>query len=113
MPYDLKFTGGFFEIADFLESLDRMVMSHGGRVAVDGRLLTVNGFSLAPSTETTATRNGTPTLTASLSVTTFLTPADQGITAGATPAGPLPVTATPASATTSTDSIPDSAPATP
>jgi Tfp pilus assembly protein PilO len=116
MPYDLKFTGGFFEIADFLENLDRMVHSGRGRMAVDGRLLTVDGFALDPIGEET---NPTPTLVATLSVTTYLTPPHQGITAGASPGGPAPatpapVTPTPASSTSSTtDPIPDSAPATP
>ena len=43
-----------------------------------------------------------PTLTAELSVTTYLTPADQGLTAGATPTGPAPATTTPASTPGST-----------
>ena len=40
-----------------------------------------------------------PTLTADLSVTTYLVPADLGLTGGATPTGPAPATATPASTT--------------
>ena len=108
MPYDLKFTGDFFQIANFLESLDEMVHMPHGEVDVTGRLLTVDGFALAPQQNTAgASLSATPTLTASLSVTTYLTPADQGITAGATlsgpaPASPAPVTPTPASSTTTT-----------
>jgi hypothetical protein len=103
MPYDLKFRGGFFQIADFLQSLDDLVHTRHGRVSVAGRLLTVDGFSLSGDTA-----KGFPTLEADLSVTTFLTPADQGITAGATPTAPAPATpapaATPASGATPTSS---------
>jgi Tfp pilus assembly protein PilO len=108
MPYDLKFTGSFFQIADFLESLDEMVHMPHGEVDVTGRLLTVDGFSLAPQKSAAgASLSATPTLTANLTVTTYLTPADQGITAGATPSGPAPatpapVTPTPESTTTTT-----------
>ncbi len=110
MPYNLKFTGDFFQIANFLESLDAMVHMPHGEVDVTGRLLTVDGFALAPQKSAAgASLSATPTLTANLSITTYLTPADQGITAGATPSGPVPatsapVTPTPASSTTTTPS---------
>jgi Tfp pilus assembly protein PilO len=111
MPYDLKFTGDFFQIANFLESLDEMVQMPHREVDVTGRLLTVDGFALAPeqSSAEGASLSATPTLTANLAVTTYLTPADQGITAGATLSGPAPatpalVTPTPASTTTTTPS---------
>ena len=108
MPYDLKFTGDFFQIANFLESLDEMVHMPHGEVDVTGRLLTVDGFALAPEESAAgASLSAIPTLTANLSVTTYLTPADQGITAGATLGGPAPatsapVTPTPTSSTTTT-----------
>ncbi len=91
MPYTLGFDGDFFQIADFVKSLDDMVGMHGGLVDVKGRLLTVDGFTLSA----TSVDSGTPGLSAELHVTSFLTPPDQGITAGATPTGPAPVTATP------------------
>jgi Tfp pilus assembly protein PilO len=106
MPYHLKFTGDFFQIANFLESLDEMVRMPHGEVDVTGRLLTVDGFALVPEQSAAgASLSATPTLTADLSVTTYLTPAEQGITAGATlsgpaPATPVPVSPTPASGTT-------------
>ncbi|MEK6327954.1 MAG: hypothetical protein AABM66_10615 [Actinomycetota bacterium] len=88
MPYDLKFSGDFFQIADFLESLDELVHMPRDEVDATGRLLTVDGFALAPEENTAgASLSATPTLTANLTVTTYLTPADQGITAGATPSG--------------------------
>jgi Tfp pilus assembly protein PilO len=94
MPYSLTFEGSFFKVADFIKGLDSLVKTKNARVAVDGRLITVNGFKLAPGP------NGFPELTASFSVTTYLTPPSQGATAGATPAAPAPSTATPASTTT-------------
>jgi Tfp pilus assembly protein PilO len=110
MPYDLTFSGGFFQIADFMESLDAMVHMRHDLVGVNGRLLTVDSFSLEPaiSTATTAHPTTTPKLSASLAVTTYLTPADQGITAGATPSGPAPATPTPTSTTTTSSSTPTS-----
>jgi len=100
MPYTLKFTGEFFQIANFLQSLDGMVHSHHGLIDVNGRLLTVDAFSLTPVQSEQGSFNPIPTLTASLSVTSYVTPADQGITAGASPSGPAPATPTPAATTT-------------
>jgi len=101
MPYSLGFTGGFFEIADFMAQLDGMVDIRGGLVDVSGRLLTIDGFTLTSSPESTG---ATPELSAELSVTSFLAPADQGITAGATPTGPAPAATTTASSTATSTS---------
>ncbi len=102
MPYDLKFSGNFFQIADFMKQLDAMVRTLDGGIDVDGRLVTVDAFTLAPiqaeADGTNQVLNPVPTLTAELSVTTYLTPADEGITAGATPTGPAPAPSTTASA---------------
>jgi Tfp pilus assembly protein PilO len=83
MPYTLTFDGEFFEIADFIKGLDSLVKTQNAQVSVDGRLITVNGFSLAPDSTL-----GFPALVATFSVTTYLTPPAQGVTAGATPASP-------------------------
>jgi Tfp pilus assembly protein PilO len=102
MPYDLKFTGGFFQIANFLHSIDGLVHSHRGLIDVNGRLMTVDAFTLSPVQAEGGSFDPVPTLTADLSVTTYLSPADQGLTGGATPTGPAPVTPVPAASTTST-----------
>jgi Tfp pilus assembly protein PilO len=81
MPYTLTFTGDFFHVADFIQGLDKLVKTTNADVSVDGRLITVNSFSLAPT-------GGTSNLNASFSVTTYLTPPEEGLTAGATPSGP-------------------------
>jgi hypothetical protein len=117
MPYELKFTGDYFEIADFLKVVDGLVHTRGAQVAVHGRLMTVDAFSLEP-VESETSSSPIPTLTASLVVTTYLTPADQGITAGATPSGPPPATSTPVagsdtSTTSTSGSVPSAAATTP
>jgi Tfp pilus assembly protein PilO len=88
MPYALQFEGGFFGIADFLEGLDRQVRTKAGRVIPDGRLVTIDGFELKPENEASSS----VLLAAALNVTTYVTPPDQGVTAGATSAGPAPET---------------------
>jgi Tfp pilus assembly protein PilO len=105
MPYTLTFSGNFFQIADFLHGLDAMVKSNNEKVAVNGRLITINGFVLAPEEgekgKGKGKGGGSPTLTATFSVTTYLTPPSLEATGGATPSGPPEgATGTPASTTT-------------
>ena len=83
-----------FKMADFIKGLDSLVKTKNQNVAVTGRLLTINGFTLEPDKST-----GFPQLEGEFSVTTFLTPPEQGVTAGATPTSPAPE-ATPASTST-------------
>jgi Tfp pilus assembly protein PilO len=85
MPYELTFEGNFFQIAKFIEGVDRLVKTTNEKVAVNGRLITVNSFSLTPAEDE---GGGSSRLLASFSVTTFLTPPGQGLTGGASPAGP-------------------------
>ena len=73
MPYTLTFDGSFFQIADFIEGLDSLVETTNDNVAVDGRLITIDGFSLAADPA-----GGFPALQATFSVTTYLTPPDPG-----------------------------------
>lgn len=88
MPYSMNFTGNFFGIAEFIGKVDDLVESGKAKMLVDGRLLTINGFSLV----TVGEGGGIPTLQATFSVTTYLTPPGQGITAGATPSAPAEAT---------------------
>jgi Tfp pilus assembly protein PilO len=95
MPYSLTFTGSFFKIADFIKGIDSLVKTTNEKVGVDGRLVTINGFSLAEDSETSF-----PALQASFSVTTYLTPPSIGA-AGASPEGPAePLASVPAATTT-------------
>lgn len=93
MPYSLSFQGSFFKVADFVEGLDKLVKTTNANVAVNGRLITVNGFTLEPG------ESGFPQLQATFKVTTYLTPPGEGVTAGATSEG-VEGGATLASATT-------------
>jgi len=96
MPYSLTFTGDFFKIADFIKGLDSLVKTTNEKVGVDGRLVTINGFSLSEDGEAKF-----PALQANFSVTTYLTPPSEGTTAGASPEGlEEPTAAVPASTTT-------------
>jgi len=94
MPYDLTFKGGYFQIAKFLHEVDSLVHTGADDVTVSGRLITVNSFDLSPPSAGTGTTTATApgSLQATLSVTTYLAPADQGLTGGATPIGPAPTT---------------------
>jgi hypothetical protein len=69
----------------------------GTTVVADGRLVTIDGFALS-----NPTAGPSPTLDANLAVTMYVTPSNQGLTAGATPTGPAPVVggAAPAQAAT-------------
>jgi Tfp pilus assembly protein PilO len=88
MPYDMTFTGTYFQVADFLHGVDDLVHVRGAtQVAPDGRLMTINGFELNPSQNNRAGASD-PTLDVTLSVTTYAAPSDQGLTAGASPTGP-------------------------
>ena len=85
LPYDLTFRGTFFDISNFIGGIDGLVTPQDGgtQVSSDGRLFTVNGFALnggAPGSS--------PKLDANFLVTTYMTPEEQGLTAGATPSGP-------------------------
>lgn len=94
MPYSLSFTGNFFHVANFIKGIDSLVHSNESKVAVDGRLVTLDGFALNASP-----KGGFPLLEANFAVTTYVTPPNQGLTAGATPTEPAPSIATPATAT--------------
>lgn len=95
MPYNLTFKGSFFHVADFIHGLDSLVETTNEEVEVTGRLITINGFNLVENSA-----KGFPELEASFTVTTFLVPPEQGITAGATPASPEPSAATQVATTT-------------
>jgi hypothetical protein len=93
MPYSLTFNGTFFGIAKFIGKVDGLVESgKADAMTINGRLVTIGGFSLstdAGEEEGEASgAGGSAKLTATFSVTTYLTPPGQGITAGASPSSP-------------------------
>lgn len=87
MPYDFRFRGGFFDIADFFADVDGMVSVKrtNGKPVVEGRLMTIDGFKIVEDVD-----EGFPAIEAEFQATTYVVPEAQGVTAGATPAGPAP-----------------------
>jgi Tfp pilus assembly protein PilO len=79
LPYNLSFKGSFFHVADFINGIDSLIHAKDSKLAVDGRLVTLDGFSLTGDTE-----RGFPYLEANFAVTTYLVPPDEGIVGGAT-----------------------------
>lgn len=94
MPFDFAFTGSFFKLQDFLGRLDRFTEVEGDDIRVKGRLLTVDGFALTPSSA------GFPNMLASVHATAYLLPPDAGAAAGA--AAPTATAALPAATATAT-----------
>jgi outer membrane murein-binding lipoprotein Lpp len=80
--FSFSVTGNFSHLSDFLNRLHNFVTNRGSTLLVSGRLMTINGISLTPS------GNGFPQITASISATTYIVPANQGAFGGATAAGP-------------------------
>jgi Tfp pilus assembly protein PilO len=87
MPYNLTFTGSFFQIADFIRGIERQIRTTQAGVDVRGRLITLDGFSLTRDTDA-----GFPNLQAEFAVTAYLTPPSQS-------GGTLPPTGTEPSVT--------------
>jgi hypothetical protein len=87
MPYDLTYFGRFFDMADVFADLDARVQAGDGKrgLRTDGRLITIDGFAL-----TADPKRGFPSVAGDIAVTTFVVPPEQGIAAGANPAGPAP-----------------------
>lgn len=94
MPYEVTFDGNFFKIANFIKGIDNLVDTKKSQVTVNGRLVTIDGFSLEASPE-----KGFPALQASFSLTTYLTPPGEAAT-GTAPSAPESAEATPAATTT-------------
>ena len=108
---EFKFTGEFFSLADFFHRLKRFVYVEGDKVRVRGRLMTIDGVQY------TADPLTFPDLTATVQATVYLSPKTEGVTAGATPAGPEAASTTtappPATASTGSTSPTPTATATP
>lgn len=81
-PFTFTFAGNFFHLANFVGRLQRFVTASNKKLSVSGRLMSLNGITLAPSS------TGFPEITATIAATTYLLPASEGLVNGATPAGP-------------------------
>jgi Tfp pilus assembly protein PilO len=85
MPYTMTFQGSYFQIANFMGGVDDLVKTGKGLVRADGRLATIDAFTMGPGTNTPP-----GVLVAAMTITTYVSPVSQGLTAGATPTGPAP-----------------------
>jgi hypothetical protein len=83
MPFTFAFKGKFFNLGQFFNRLDRFVAVRNGGLDVTGRLLLLNSITLTPDGE-----KGFPTLQADVSASSYLLPAAEGLTGGATPTSP-------------------------
>ncbi len=89
MPFSFAFDGSFFRLEDFVRDLDRLTSVRGDdSIDVKGRLLTIDGIALQ------AGPKGFPQVSASMSATAYLLPADEGLADGATATAPGAATAT-------------------
>lgn len=100
MPFTFVFKGSYFELAHLLGQIDGFARSDGlgsatiadnGGVRVSGRLLTVQGVSIALESQGSSAVGGKAAggeLTATITASAYVLPASQGLTDGATPAGP-------------------------
>lgn len=100
-PYRFNYTGTFFDVANLLGDLDGTVSVDEGtdltkQPVVRGRLVTVDGFAMVNDQ-----RRGFPVVDTTLALTNYAVPADQGVSAGATPAGPPTVASDQAAALSS------------
>ena len=68
VPFSFTFDGGYAEMQRFLRAVHGLAKSNRGRISVKGRLMTIDGFSLAPG------RDGFPKLKALVSATAYLMP---------------------------------------
>ena len=106
MPYKLKFNGSFFDMSDFFAELDKgvEVTDEGANPKVNGRLMTINGFAMVGDP-----MKGFPDVQASLALNTYIVPPDQGISGGATPAGPTTGSETTVASSETTSTVPGTA----
>jgi hypothetical protein len=82
MPFAFDFSGDFLHMSDFIGRLERFLVVRNRRLSVSGRFMTIDGISLK------AAPKGFPQIAASVAATTYLLPADQGLTGGATAEAP-------------------------
>jgi hypothetical protein len=78
MGFSLEFKGSFLDLTELFTRLERFVRVNNDRLDVSGRLLRIEGIKLAP------TGDDYRKLTATVSASTYLVPATEGLTAGAT-----------------------------
>jgi type II secretory pathway pseudopilin PulG len=134
MPFTFIFRGTFFDLYHLLNSVDNFTLNTAAGVQVSGRLLTIQGIALerkqesggesaistkagsGSTTVTTTAGSAAPReekLTGTITATAYVLPPGQGLTGGATSAGPAGSTTTTASSSGSSRSSSSSSPTAP
>ncbi len=108
MPFTFVFKGSFEGLAHLLGQIDGFAQrSTAGQLTVSGRLLTIQGADISLQNSGGSGESGgsgsSRALTATITATAYVLPASQGLTGGATAAGP---------STTTTSATSSAAPAT-
>ncbi|HEY7266956.1 MAG TPA: hypothetical protein VH501_04620 [Solirubrobacterales bacterium] len=87
LPYTLDLWGSYFDVSNFIGKVDGLVepVGSGTQLSPDGRLLTIGGFSLQ-----VMGTGSSPRLKANFVLNAYST-GDQGLTLGASPSAPAPV----------------------
>jgi Tfp pilus assembly protein PilO len=106
IPFQLTFEGTYFQLVRFIQAVQSFASVQRKTISVHGRLLVIGSVTLAPGP------GGFPKIKASIDATGYELPAQQGLTAGATPAGPAATTGT-VTPTSSTSTTATTAAATP
>jgi len=92
MPFTFTAEGGYLSLQRFLKALHARAGHVNGQIRVDGRLLTIDGYSFV------AGRKGFPQLAALVSATAYLEPDPGGVIAHSTRRRPATATPAPAAA---------------
>jgi Tfp pilus assembly protein PilO len=92
MPFTFSFRGTYANLSQFMARMEKFVSLRNQKMNVTGRLLRLETIDLQVDQE------GFPRIRAQIGASSYLVPAAQGLTAGATPQGPAATTpaATPA-----------------
>jgi Tfp pilus assembly protein PilO len=102
MPFTFVFNGSFFNLEHLFQQVNRFTQrTASGSLQVSGRLLTVQSVKLAPVVSSAAgTEASRGALSGTITATAYVLPPSQGLTAGASPAGPAGATAAASSSPT-------------
>lgn len=97
VPFTFVFTGNFTDLYHLFQQLNHFTLhTASGGLEVSGRLLTIQSVQLEPDASSGASsgKQGAQSeqLTGTITATAYVLPAGQGLTGGATPAGPAGAT---------------------
>src|SRR5207247_9425835 len=86
VPLTFKFTGTYFELADFYHQLKRFVYLRGNAIQVKGRLMTIDGVKFSNGASAgPGSAGGFGKLSADVAATVYLVTQQQAFAAVATP----------------------------